>query len=343
MTKKYSYMLRIFALILVAVLSGCGKGCGKQGAGAEALSLIPASSNAVIGLNWKKLQSSPLGEKIKKDIPKEYAPLLQEIEAITIGIKTQGMGEKDPDPLIVISGKLDQAKIIASFENEAKKHGDNVTKTDYQGVTIYSGTQKPEVAVAFVSEKGLAGRPDLIKQAIDLSKGKGESIEKNKEVMELISNIDRSKMLWAVATIPPGMVPSDAAEPGNPMAMLSALKAMDLAIDYADNLTIDLGVVASSAEDAKQIETMANSYKTLFGGSMAQKDPTLGKVLNALTIQASDKRVKVSLKLDKTTVDEITQKNKGATLPTEPGLDAATPEPAPSEASPPAETQPAQP
>lgn len=340
MMKRYSHALRVFTLVLVLGLSACGgRGCGKKAGEGQSLSLIPASSNAVAGMNWKKIQSSPLGEKIKQDVPAQYAPLLQEIESVTLGLKTQGMGGKEPDVVTVISGKFEPAKIVAAFEAETQKGGDSVVKQDYEGVTIYSSAKKPDMAMAFVDGKGLAGTPELVRQSIALSKGKGESVEKNKEIMDLISNLDRSKMLWAVATIPPGMVPPGNAEPA--MALLSSLKAMDVAIDYGDNLVIDLGIITASAEDAKQFETMANSYKTLFGGSMAQKDPTLGKVLSALTIQASDKRVKIALKLDKATVQEISQKSKGASpLPPEPDLEGPSLGNSPTPVAPPAETQP---
>jgi hypothetical protein len=128
-------------------------------------------------------------------------------------------------------------------------------------------------------------------------------------MMDLINGVDRNKMIWAVSSIPPGMIPAQTegspTGQGNPMAALSSLKAIDLALDYTDNLLINLGVITGKKEDAQQLTTMANSYKTLFGTSLATKDPTLGKVLVGLTIDAKDERVNLSLKLDKATVEEL--------------------------------------
>jgi hypothetical protein len=107
------------------------------------------------------------------------------------------------------------------------------------------------------------------------------------------------------------------------MGALAGLKAIDLSLDFSDNLVFDLGVITGGKDNAQQLMTMANSYKTLFGTSLAMKDPTLGKVLNGLIIDAKDERVNLSLKIDKATVEELAK--KAAEKQPMPGPDAAAP------------------
>jgi len=309
--QKINLRWMAFFAVAVVALSGCGKGCGSKGGGTSqgALELIPAQSNVVVSLNWKKLMASPLGPKLQEGIPADMKAFTQDIDGMTVGLNVKGPSQ-DPDFVTVISSKIDSAKVIDQITEEAKKEGGSLNTEDYEGVKIYSSTKDQNVGGALLGDKALVGKKEYLKKAIDLSKGKGDSVQKNKAVSDLIGGVDKGKMVWAVGTIPPGVIPSggDAGGPGNPMAALSSLKAVDLAIDYTDNLTLDLGVVAGSADDDKQIETMANSYKTLFGASMAQKDPSLGKVMNGLTIAANKERVVLSLKLDKATVDDLAAK-----------------------------------
>ncbi len=295
------------SLALALALTGCGKGCAKKETAKGSMQLIPADRNVLVAMNWKKIESSPLGAKIKEGMPPDVAPLIQDIDRVLIGLHIQDAGPKDPNFLAIVSGKLDSAKLIEEMNKQAQKDGVTLSSEDYEGVKIHSTSKSPEVGAAFLDGKGLVGNKDALKKAIDLTKKKGESIESNKMVMDLVGGVDKEKMLWAVGTIPPGAIPGAGGppQPGNPMGALQSLKAVDLAMDYGDNFMLDVGLVAGNAEDAKQLATMANSYKTLFGGSLAQKDPAFGKLLNGLAIDAKGEKVLLSLKLDKATVDEL--------------------------------------
>jgi len=305
----------VFSLTFLATiaLTGCGKGCGKkEGAGkveADIFELIPVNSNVLLGMNWEKLQSSPLGDKMKKEIPADVAPMLKNIKGITIGLNAQAMGQ-DPDFLAIISGSLDPAAVLAQVNEEAKKKGVAVTEEEYQGIKIHSLPKDENLGLAFLEGKGLVGQKSMVKQAIDLSKKQGESVQKNEALMNLVKGVDKSKMLWAVGVVPPNAMPA-AGGPGgagNPLGALSGVEALDLAVDFGNELTVDLGIISGAEEDAKKMETMANSYKTLFGGSLAEKDPALGKILNGLAIGVNGKKLEISLKVDKATVEELSNK-----------------------------------
>ncbi|MCE9625330.1 MAG: hypothetical protein K8R69_07770 [Deltaproteobacteria bacterium] len=311
-----SKQFRYIAVAFVAGLSlaGCGKGCGKQGGGGsqqESLSLIPVDSNIVVGMNWKKIQASPMGAKMMEGVPAEAQPFLKDVDGMTLGMKIEGVERDAKDFVGIVNGKLDSAALIKQMTDQAQKTGTTMNEEDYEGVKIYSTAKEPTFGVAMVGQQAIFGKKDTVKRSLDLAKKKGDSVEKNKAVMDLIGGVDKGKMLWAVAKIPEGMIPAGAGGGmGNPMSALSSVKAIDLGIDYNENLNIDLGVITGTKEDAQQMMTMANSYKTLFGASLASKSPELGKILGALSIDAKENKVLLALKLDKATVEDLAAKAK---------------------------------
>jgi len=337
-----SSKVRYVALALVVGLSlaSCGKGCGKQGAAGktESLSLIPSDSNVVIGMNWKKIQDSPLGAKMNQGVPAEVQPFLKDIDGILLGMKVEGV-ERDAKEMVgIVMGKLDSAAMLKQMNDQAAKSGTTVQTEDYEGVKIYSTAKDAGFGVALLDGQAVFGKKETVKRSLDLAKKKGDSIEKNKPMMDLIGGVDKGKMLWAVATIPEGAIPAGGGGGmGNPMSALATVKALDLALDYAQNLTLDLGVLTGNNEDAQQIMTMANSYKTLFGASLASKSPELGKILGALSIDAKDNKVVLTLKLDQATVEDLANKAKAAQAGGMPmGMDEGAPPAGAPEAAPPA-------
>lgn len=330
-----------FAILFTTLaLAGCGKGCGKGGGEAakkQSFELIPADSNVLIGIDWKKVQASPLGPKMTEGVPANVQPYLKDIDGVVLAMKIQGM-ERDAKEFIgVVSGKLDPNALQAQLAEHAQKSGTTVQEQVYEGVKIHSTAKEPDFGTAFVGGTAIFGKIETLKKSIDLSNKKGESIEKNAPMMDLVKGVDKGKMVWAVASIPEGSIPAGGA--GNPMASLSSVKAVDLAVDYSKELTVDLGIFAATKEDAQQMMTMANSYKTLFGASLASKSPELGKILSALAIDAKETKVVLTLKLDQATVDDLANKAKqsgaglapdaGPSMPMDSGDAGAPPPPAP--------------
>lgn len=315
----------IVVLMLVVGLSACGKACGKKlGMAPEtsALKLIPSGQNLLLGLDWKKLEASPVGQKIQPKLPAEAAPLLKDIQSFTLGMKIPGMGQEPKELVGIISGQLDEAKMVAAFNETAQKEGQQITTEEYDGIKIYSSSKEPSMGIAFVARNGVMGDKVNIKKVIDLSKGKGDSVEKDTALMDLLKGVDTSRMLWAVAIVPEGTMPSGPEAQAGPMGAFSQIKAVDVALDIAKGLILDVGLIAGTPEAAQQMQTMANSYKTLFGSSLAAKNPSLGKAFNNLTIGVNGPRVSLNLKLDETTVQDLSQQAESAAPPA-PGVPTA--------------------
>jgi hypothetical protein len=323
---KRTARLVIVAFAVGLALSACGKGCGSQSsAKSESLQLIPVDSNVLIGINWKKVQASPLGAKIKEEMsrsgaPADIEPLLRDVDPVLIGLNVTPASRDPQSAVIVMGGKIDTAAMLKQMNDQEAKTGSTLKEEDYQGVKVYTSAAKPDFSVAFLDGQTLMGMSGSVKKAIDLSKGQGDSIKKNKAVMDVADGLDKGKMLWAVGLIPPGAIPAgNAANGGNPLSSLSSAKSVDLTLDYNENLALDLGIAAATKEDAQQMMTTANSYKTVLGGTLASKSPEMGKVLSGLSIDAKENKLLVALKLDQATVEELTKaKEKAPATPSTP-------------------------
>lgn len=321
--------------VFILGIGGCGKGCAKKpGALPESsvLQLIPSGQNVLMGLDIKRLQESPFGQKIQEKIPPEAAPFIKEIEGVTLGIKVSNVAQEPKEMVGIVTGQIDPVKMLAEFQSSAQKEGQQISDEEYDGVKIYSSSKDPEMGVAFVTDKAVFGDKASIKKVVDLSKHKGDSVEKDKNLLDLVSAVDTKKMIWAVGIIPEGAIPPAGEQEGSPMGAFSKIKALDLAMDISKDMTIDLGVIAGTPEDAQQMQTMANSYKALFGASLAQKNPNLGKVLNDMSIGVSGPRMALSLKLDEATLEQLSQQ-AGTVVP---GAEGVPPEREGDEAAPPA-------
>jgi len=340
-----STLIKFFCLSVMTatLLAGCGKGCGKKSvekADIESFALIPADSNVVMGLNWEKLAGSPLGDKIKKDAPPDFAPFMDQVEGMILGLNVTGMGGEPKDFVAVIQGKFDQEALVAQMSEQAKKEGTTLESEEYSGINIYTSPKDARMGVAFLGSGVIVGKKEGVKKSIDLSNNKGESIKSKKSIMDMIGEIDTGKMLWAVGIVPEGALPGGSGAGAGPLGAFAAVKAIDLAVDYTKELTVDLGIIAGAEEEAKEMLTMANSYKTLFGTSLAQQNPNLGKLFGNLTLEVSGKRLAIHLKLDEATVQELSEQAKQSPLGSDMDMSDEPPlEPAQDQPENPAEAQ----
>src|SRR5262245_48187077 len=110
-------------------------------AGADDLSLLPADSEIVMGLNFAQLQQSALWKQFAPKLMEKAAGGLAEfkaacgfdpieqIKSVSLGMKGVDSGGKTPEGAVVIHG-LDKAKSMACIDKakaEAAKKGSDIT------------------------------------------------------------------------------------------------------------------------------------------------------------------------------------------------------------------------
>ncbi|MFO1518172.1 MAG: hypothetical protein U1F57_00685 [bacterium] len=297
--------------LALGLLTSCGKGCGKGGPGGgaktDALDLIPAGNNFLVSLNFKKLRNAPFFSDAIKDAPAEAKELSQNVDEALVGLTVRGPGQP-PGGIMVVSGNLDEKKVVALLEDAAKKQGGEVKKETIDGHTVYLSPKDPNIGLTFLSpNQAVWGQIANLKESMALAAKKGESVRSNKELMELFNKRDANKMLWGAGIVPSTGAPVNA-QPGDPMASLQGIKAFSLGIDYDKELSIDLTANSQDAAQAQNLVNLINSYKTIFGASLAAQEPMWGQVIQGAQIGNQDKSVTISLKLSEALVKQLSQK-----------------------------------
>src|SRR5262249_12671821 len=99
----------LLGLLALTLLSSCGKGCGKGGMGGggriDPLDVIPASSNLLISLNLKKMQSAPLFADMMRDAPPEAKEISKDVDDAIMALNLRGPAQA-PSGLAIVSGNF---------------------------------------------------------------------------------------------------------------------------------------------------------------------------------------------------------------------------------------------
>jgi hypothetical protein len=239
-----------------------GVGVGAAVAGDDDLSLLPADSEMVMGLNFAQLQQSALW--------KQFAPMLMEkagqgladfkaacgfdpmeqIKSVSIGMKNLD-GGKEPDGAVVIHG-LDKGKSMACLDKakaEAAKSGSEIT-VDGDVFTVKAKTGET-TAWTFVDSDTLLGSvgAGASKDTVLAAAKGGAALNTSKTFLEMYSKINTKESLWLLVN-------------GNAAFMQKAAqagikpKAVFGSVNVTDGLTVDMRIRLETPDEAKQLVTM---------------------------------------------------------------------------------------
>lgn len=332
---KHSKLVLKFMSVffVIALFTACGKGCQKGGPSAgqvDPLSIIPAGNNLLIGINWKKLTGTSFFQEASKDMPAEAKEISKDVSDAVIAISMRGNPAQPPSGLAIVSGNFDEKKILGLIEEAAKKQGTTeVKKESIEGKTVYLSSKDPNIGMVFLSPTQAAwGQIATLKESLALLNKKGESVSSNKELISLYNQRDANKLLWGAAILPPPPA-GQAPQAGDPMAALQGLKGFSVGIDYNNkDLSIDWTGNTQDSTQAQNLVNMVNSYKTIFGATLATQQPALGQVIQGAQITNQDKNITISLKLSDEVLKQLSQKMNEKT-PAAPGAPSAAPMAAP--------------
>ena len=231
-------------------------------AGADDLSLLPADSEMVLGLNFAQLQQSALWKQYSPKLMEKAASGLAEfkaacgfdpieqIKSVSIGMKGVDQG-KTPDGAIVIHG-LDKGKSMACLEKakaEAAKKGSDIT-IDGEVFTVKDkGGQL--TAWTFVGGDTLLGvlGPSASKDTV-LAAAKGTSALKSSQTfVELYQKINTKESLWFLINGNAPFMAKAASAGVKPKAVFGSL-------NVTDGLSLDMRIRFATPDEATQLVNM---------------------------------------------------------------------------------------
>ncbi|HSD86366.1 MAG TPA: hypothetical protein VLB44_02590 [Kofleriaceae bacterium] len=230
-------------------------------AAGDDLSLLPANSEMVLGLNFAQLQQSALWKQFAPKLMEKMESGLAEFKAAcgfdpmeaikSVSMGLSGVGKDQPDGAIVIHG-LDKAKSMACLDKakaEAAKKGTEITVDG--DVFMMKDKGGSSTAWTFVNNDTMLGvvGPAATKDTLLAAAKGGSSLKNSQTFTEMYSKINTKESLWILVN---GNAPfmAKAAQAGvKPKAVFGS-------VNVTDGLTVDLRIRLGSADEATQLVNM---------------------------------------------------------------------------------------
>ncbi len=229
------------------------------------LSLIPADSEVVMGLNFAQLQKSALWKKfvepqlVKPDFQAKLAEFqtkcgfdpMASIQSLSLGMKNVGAkGNETPDGVVVVHG-LDKAKTtscLTSMRAEIEKDG---TKLTEDGGVYTFAKDNNSVGMAFVNDStavmvvGANGNAAGVKAATAGT----SALKTSPAFVDMYSKIKTGDSLWLLANGNSPMFDKAGSLGVKPKAVFGS-------VNVTDGLTLDLRIRLSTADEATNLASM---------------------------------------------------------------------------------------
>jgi hypothetical protein len=232
-------------------------------ANASDLSLLPADSEMVIGINLGQLQQSALYKQFASKFMDKAAGGLAEFKAACgfdpmESIKSMAMGMKNlggggvPDGAVVIHGP-DKAKVMACLDKAKDKAKEKGTEITVDGdVVLMKDKTGAQTAFMFVNDStmlgtiGTKGNADGVKEA---AKG-ASALKTSATFVDMYSKINTQDSVWALVNGNSKMLDKAGALGVKPKAIFGSL-------NLSDGLTVDVRVRMATPDEVKGFVGMA--------------------------------------------------------------------------------------
>jgi hypothetical protein len=261
------------------------------------LSLLPANSDVVIGLNFSQLQQSALWKQFAPKLLEMPASGLNDfktacgfdpldaVKSISAGIKA--IGDSKADGVVVVHGP-DKAKVIACLpkaKEEAAKKGNEVSiDGDFFTVKDKHGQQ---TVWTFANDSTMVGTvgQSASKDAVQAALKGGAALNSSDTFKEMYSKVNTKDSLWFFVNGNAAFMAQAAQAGVKPKAVFGSL-------NVTDGLTLDMRIRVATAEEATSFVNMAKSQT-----SSPQVKNFVDKV--DITADGTDAKVSVAMSQEK--------------------------------------------
>jgi hypothetical protein len=308
MTKSTRYFMAGSAAVMAAGL--CTGLLAYYGGGFQALSAstgptelqyVPADATVIAFADVRSIMDSEFRQRLKQNLPipqddkaefqdKTGIDVEQDIDYVVAAMTAIDAGQ--PSGLVVARGRFDVVKL----EGLAREHGGVVE--EYNGKRIISATHggdAPHSGTMAFLEPGLVaiGTTAAVRKAIDAQLS-AQSITTNSEMMDLVSDIERSNNAWAVGRF--DVLASQAKLPEQVASRIPALKYFAAAGHINGGVS---GMVRAEANDEKSAEDLRQVVNGLLALArlQGQNDPKIQAISQSLQLSGTGKTVSLSFTL----------------------------------------------
>lgn len=301
-------------LALVACAAVLATGCGKKSSRAtpevSGLAAVPTSAQAVVVTDVSRVIDAPLVQRAVDQLLLRDPVLKERWEKFSTTCKLDArklkhvvlavspmQGATTGPVLMVATGQIVETDLAACVRGIVGQGGGSLTAKDVGGRTLYQAKDgNRTMFFAF-------GKPDTVllsssEAYLVEGLGTGKKVADNAELMGWIKLVDQTAPLWAAGKVDErvrgGLVKLTSGQ------IAQGPAAIVMSANPTDGLSLEVGAVMASEQDAKTLESFAKSQIGLM--AMAAQGKSLGKVVDKITISAEKELVRFKAPM---TTDEV--------------------------------------
>jgi hypothetical protein len=318
-------MYRIALMSLLVGVTGCQSCSSGTRTAKEDMQLAPKETDVVFAANFSRMRNTAMWRKLldlrdsdastKKDY-EDFAQKcqldpLKQIDSVFLAFP-QSMSESK-EFAAILRGTFNEQKLVACATEQAKKDGQELSTSEYNGKKLYSSTKQGQAFAVFLDDKTvvLAGK-EWVKKVVDQAAGKGNGSAKDNAALEaLIKRVKTSDGIWGAGTVPQSTRDQFKTDPN--LASAASMKDIFGSVDFqngvAAEINVDLGAdadatdllgkVKAQLDDAKKnpqfmmlglnsflenvkLETKGPTFRTLVNFNQPQVDDLINRVKGVL-------------------------------------------------------------
>ncbi len=278
----------------------------------EAVSWLPADSQAVFGMNVQKFVASPVYARFEEKHGKEIGEHLAEFIAKT------GVDPRRNLSYVIASGRLLESHkgegiVIAvgqfntaAITNFIDTQGTPI-KTDYKGTTVLMKPEgdgsKVEKGIALISESEIAlGDLESLKALLDVRSGSEAGILSNTTLAPLIQALNPEEMFWFAGDAARIMAKAPANTPLG--GSISALQNIVGTLNLTDAVTGKIYATARDEESARKLADVARGVVAL-GQLAGDYQAELAEILKGVSVSQDKTQIRIVVNFPITLLDKL--------------------------------------
>jgi hypothetical protein len=324
MSPRKKFVLFLALAAALAPLAYSPEKAGAQTAGSPLASLLPLEAASVVGVDMRRLRSTPAYAYLLERQGREAHAHMDMIAALTgfdfrddVDVLLAAVVDRVPgNPeearyIAAATGNFNVTRLETAFEMQGKR------AREHRGFRIFDfedGTRRNRaaqpVAIAFLDNRtAVFGAPELLAPAIDRRLGGGASLADNQTLMRRADALSAANQIWMVSEQLPGLIERNAPgrlTRGRPRlaGILGAMQDSSLAVNFSNGVDVE---AVGRFEDAEAARSLADALRGLLAFARLSRpdDRPLLPVLHNLEVTDQDKQLTVSVRLEQAEFEEL--------------------------------------
>jgi hypothetical protein len=320
-------MYHLMMIGLVASLGGCQSCTGGGATAKEDMQLVPKETEVVFMGNLSRMRNTAMWRKMldlrdsdastKKDyddfVQKCQLDPLKQIDSVFVAFPQTGAADQGQREFAaILRGTFNEQKLVECATAQAKKDGQELATSEYNGHKLYTSTKQGQAFATFLDSKTvvLAGK-EWVKKVIDLQTKKeaGGSAKDNAPLMELVKRAKTSDGIWGAGTVP--QATRDQFKQDKNLASAGSMKDIFGSVDFQNGFAAELNVDLGSDADAQDLSTKVKAQL-----DDAKKNPQfmmlgLNSFLDNVKLETKGSTFRTLVSFNQQQVDDLINRVKG--------------------------------